>query len=146
MNDPESQRTLYMKSTIFWDITPCSPLSVNRSFGGTYHLHLQGPSIRRARNQRESRWQAEQYARRNFGLCRKREGSGRMELSSGWLACRTEWNHQHPLALTSEPTGDKNQSLGWLWKGAVYWSRKKKTPWLWSASELCRPSDRRFLA
>jgi hypothetical protein len=24
------------ESTIFWDITPCSPLSVNRSFGGTY--------------------------------------------------------------------------------------------------------------
>jgi hypothetical protein len=23
---------------------------------------------------------------------------------------------------------------------------KKKPPWLWSASELCRPSDRRFLA
>jgi hypothetical protein len=22
----------------------------------------------------------------------------------------------------------------------------QKTPWLWSASELCRPSDRRFLA
>jgi hypothetical protein len=31
-----------MKSTIFWDITLCSPLSVNRSFGGTYRLHLQG--------------------------------------------------------------------------------------------------------
>jgi hypothetical protein len=30
-----------MKSTIFWDITPCSPLSVNRRFGGTYCLHLQ---------------------------------------------------------------------------------------------------------
>jgi hypothetical protein len=29
-----------MKSTIFWDITPCSPLSVNRRFGGTYLLHL----------------------------------------------------------------------------------------------------------
>jgi hypothetical protein len=25
-------------------------------------------------------------------------------------------------------------------------NEKKKTPWLWSASELCRPSDRRFLA
>jgi hypothetical protein len=25
-----------MKSTIFWDITPCSPLKVNRHFGGTY--------------------------------------------------------------------------------------------------------------
>jgi hypothetical protein len=24
-----------MKSTIFWDITPCSPLSVSRRFGGT---------------------------------------------------------------------------------------------------------------
>jgi hypothetical protein len=31
-----------MKSTIFWDITPCSPLKVNQSFGGTYHLNLQG--------------------------------------------------------------------------------------------------------
>jgi hypothetical protein len=31
-----------MKSAIFWDITPCTPLSVNRCFEGTYHLHLQG--------------------------------------------------------------------------------------------------------
>jgi hypothetical protein len=35
-----------MKSTIFWDIARCSPLSVNRSFGGTYHLHLQGQKIK----------------------------------------------------------------------------------------------------
>jgi hypothetical protein len=27
-----------MKSTIFWNITPCNPLNVNRCFGGTYHL------------------------------------------------------------------------------------------------------------
>jgi hypothetical protein len=32
----------HIKSTIFWDITPYSPLSVNRHFGGTYCLHLQG--------------------------------------------------------------------------------------------------------
>jgi hypothetical protein len=32
---------LVMKSTIFWDITPCSLLSVNQSFRGTYrHCHL----------------------------------------------------------------------------------------------------------
>jgi hypothetical protein len=31
-----------MSSTIFWDITQCSPLSVNRRFGGTNRLHLQG--------------------------------------------------------------------------------------------------------
>jgi hypothetical protein len=30
-----------MKSTIFWDITPFSPSSFNRRFGGTYRLHLQ---------------------------------------------------------------------------------------------------------
>jgi hypothetical protein len=30
------------KSAIFWDITPCSSLSVDRRFGGTYRLHLQG--------------------------------------------------------------------------------------------------------
>jgi hypothetical protein len=31
-----------MKSIIFWDMTPCSPLSFNQRFGGTHHLHLQG--------------------------------------------------------------------------------------------------------
>jgi hypothetical protein len=30
------------KSITFWDMMPCSPLSVNRRFGGTYRLHLQG--------------------------------------------------------------------------------------------------------
>jgi hypothetical protein len=30
-----------MNITVFWDVTPCSPLSVNRRFGGTYRLHLQ---------------------------------------------------------------------------------------------------------
>jgi hypothetical protein len=53
--------TVVMKSTIFWDITPCSPLKVNRRFGGTYHLHLQGRRISRARNQRENKWQAEDF-------------------------------------------------------------------------------------
>jgi hypothetical protein len=48
-----------MKSFIFWHITPCSPLKVNRRFGGTYHPHLQSRRISRAENQRESRWQAD---------------------------------------------------------------------------------------
>jgi hypothetical protein len=43
-----------MKSTVFWDIMPCSPLKVNQRFRGAYHLHLQGRRISRARNQ----WQA----------------------------------------------------------------------------------------
>jgi hypothetical protein len=36
---------MVMKSTIFWDITLCNPLSVNRRFGVTYRLHLQGKKI-----------------------------------------------------------------------------------------------------
>jgi hypothetical protein len=31
-----------MNSIIFWDMKPCSPLSFNRRFGGTYRLHFQG--------------------------------------------------------------------------------------------------------
>jgi hypothetical protein len=43
-----------MNSSVFWDITPCSPLKVNRRFGGTCRLHLQGPRINHARNQHEA--------------------------------------------------------------------------------------------
>jgi hypothetical protein len=53
-----------IKSTIFWVITPCIPLRVNRRFGGTYRLHFQRRQISRARNQRENRWQADQSASR----------------------------------------------------------------------------------
>jgi hypothetical protein len=35
-------------NSIFWDITTCTPLKVNRHFGETYRLHLQG-RISRAR-------------------------------------------------------------------------------------------------
>jgi hypothetical protein len=44
-----------MKSAIFWDITPCSPLKVDQRFGGTYRLHLRGRSISRVRKQCENR-------------------------------------------------------------------------------------------
>jgi hypothetical protein len=36
-----------MTNPIFWDITQCSPLKVNRCFGGTCRLHLQGRRISR---------------------------------------------------------------------------------------------------
>jgi hypothetical protein len=47
-------------SYVFWDVKPYSLLKVNRRFGGTFYLHLQGRRISRARNKRENRWQAEQ--------------------------------------------------------------------------------------
>jgi hypothetical protein len=33
---------VFMKSSIFWDKTPCSPLKVKRRFGGICRLHLYG--------------------------------------------------------------------------------------------------------
>jgi hypothetical protein len=42
-----------MKGHIFWDVTPCSALEVNRRFGGRRSFHLQGRRIRKARNQHE---------------------------------------------------------------------------------------------
>jgi hypothetical protein len=38
-------RELKIKSSIFWDITPCSPLKLNQRFGGTCCLHLHGRRI-----------------------------------------------------------------------------------------------------
>jgi hypothetical protein len=37
-----------MKSSVFWNIKPCSPLKINRRFGGTYRLHIQCLRIRKA--------------------------------------------------------------------------------------------------
>jgi hypothetical protein len=34
-----------MKSSVFWNVTPCSSVAVHRSFGGTYCLRLQGREI-----------------------------------------------------------------------------------------------------
>jgi hypothetical protein len=44
-----------MKSIIFWDMTPCSLLSCNGRFGGTYRLHLQGRRNNFSKNQQVSR-------------------------------------------------------------------------------------------
>jgi hypothetical protein len=38
--DLEFSQRWFIKSSIFWNITPCSPLKVNRPFGGTCRRHL----------------------------------------------------------------------------------------------------------
>jgi hypothetical protein len=51
---PEILTAVVMKSSIFSDITLCSPLRVNWCIGATRRLHLQGQRISQARNQREA--------------------------------------------------------------------------------------------
>jgi hypothetical protein len=43
-----------MTSSLFWDITPCSPVKINSCFGGTYRYHLQGRIVSQATNQGEA--------------------------------------------------------------------------------------------
>jgi hypothetical protein len=45
-----SDKIIWMKNSVFWDITPCSPLKVNRRFGGSRRLRHQGRRIIQARN------------------------------------------------------------------------------------------------
>jgi hypothetical protein len=42
------------KSSVYFDITPCSLLKVNGRFGGTFCLYLQGRRISKVRNQHEA--------------------------------------------------------------------------------------------
>jgi hypothetical protein len=50
----EVSTAVVTKSIIFWDVMPCSLLSCNRRFGGTYHLHLQGRRNNFSKNQQAS--------------------------------------------------------------------------------------------
>jgi hypothetical protein len=44
------------KNSLFWDITPCSPLKLKQYFGEIYHIHLQGRRIISEKNKREIMW------------------------------------------------------------------------------------------
>lgn len=43
----------YMKSSVFWDVSPYSPLKVNLWFSGTCCFHLQGQRIGQSKNHHE---------------------------------------------------------------------------------------------
>jgi hypothetical protein len=75
-----------MKSIIFWDVTPCSPLSCNRRFGGNYRLHLQGRRIISARTSRQAGSKQIIFQPENR-YCKKIEVAGRLELGppKRWL-------------------------------------------------------------
>jgi hypothetical protein len=45
---PALQTIYYLKNVVFWDVALCRSC-VNRRFGGTYRLHLQGRTIRERR-------------------------------------------------------------------------------------------------
>jgi hypothetical protein len=55
-----------MKSSLFWDIRPCSQLKANQRLSGICRLHLQGWRISQARNQHEG---SSNQSRALFAVC-----------------------------------------------------------------------------
>jgi hypothetical protein len=51
---PYGDHLVFMKSYVFWDKTPCSPVKVKWRFGGTYRPHFQAWRSNQARNQHEA--------------------------------------------------------------------------------------------
>jgi hypothetical protein len=43
-----------LKNTMFFDVSPFSPLQVHLRFHGHYYLHLQGRSVSQATDQQEA--------------------------------------------------------------------------------------------
>jgi hypothetical protein len=60
------------KNAVFWDVAPCR-YCVNRRFGGTYGLHLQGRNIRE-RETSVNRWLQTESPVENTQLYKNREG------------------------------------------------------------------------
>jgi hypothetical protein len=58
-----------IKSPIFWDITQCSPLKVDRRFGGKCRPHLQGIRMSHPRNQHEEGSKQNQIRPTFLGTC-----------------------------------------------------------------------------
>jgi hypothetical protein len=87
-----------LKSSIFWDITPCSLLKVKRRLGGIYRFHLQGRRISQARNQCESKWQV--------------ETGGKMEDSKSLPAGSPIGQNEPPIPIGSETQTRKPSPRG----------------------------------
>jgi hypothetical protein len=71
-----------MENVVFWDVAPCRSC-VNRRFGGTYRLHLQGRKIRE-RGTSVSRW-PQAVATTKFGRWDGGFSCRRTAFSSVWL-------------------------------------------------------------
>jgi hypothetical protein len=90
-----------MKSIIFWDISLCSTLKVNRRFGGTYRFHLQVRRISRAWNQREAGGKQSHSLQSYFCSSVYRWVSYLNESSSHLLCYMTTWNQRFYLKKKS---------------------------------------------
>jgi hypothetical protein len=95
-----------IKNAVFWDVAPCRSCKLNRCFGGTYRLHLQGRKIHeqgtsvsrwlqskppventqlyKGRNGgRAGPWEIERRREGSVGMCQQVTGQSRNRIVSG---------------------------------------------------------------
>jgi hypothetical protein len=112
-----------MKISIFWDLTLCSPLKVNRYFGGICHLHLQG----RRKGKQETSMKA--GGRQSNWLAKISDYIGNrrgMEDSKSVPAGSPVGQNEPPVSTSSEtqlsePIGDKNRLTSLSLRANRYW-------------------------
>jgi hypothetical protein len=96
-----------MESTVIWDITPCSPLKVNRRFGRTYRLHVHSRTSRVKRAAWRQRWRRYVHPKRRltafvliyFSMCYLSEVSDR-------IRCTPPHGHSGELLKLTEKCTD----------------------------------------
>jgi hypothetical protein len=107
-----------MKNALFWGVAPCRSC-VNRRFGGTYRLRLQGRKIRE-RETNVSRWQVWQLW----------EGVG----TTDWPALGTVAGSSDRTATARSTPAARSPSL----HGAITWIRKTQIS-VWRVLRLLLP-------
>jgi hypothetical protein len=109
-----------MKSSIFWDTRPSISLKVNRRFGGTCRLNIQGQRKRQARNQREAGNKTLDWLAYRCYTRREKEISAECRDMKRWQWQRSSQYCHHVKEVLRKPTiqlptvSRSNQQKRWI--------------------------------
>jgi hypothetical protein len=109
-----------LKNAVFWGVAPCRCSGLNRRFGGTFRLHLQGRKIRERRTS-VSRWLQTSHSRKLPAI---------YELV-GWESGHKRINREESTAGSwREPVAERSWGKTGLWG-------EYRPPGLWAGCHRC---------
>jgi hypothetical protein len=104
-----------MKNAVFWDVAPCRSCRLNRRFGGTYRLHLQGRKICERRTS-VSRWLQTSYQSKTPSyIWAGGEGDGGDMFLWNVGSIHKIYTVPHPRRRHSPYSSVYNNEPWWLW-------------------------------
>jgi hypothetical protein len=106
-----------MTIPMFWDIMPCSLLKVNRHFGRTSHLHLQGRRICQARNQHK----AGSKQSLAYSSTLKVEATWYSEISVDFQRTTRRYIPEDKTLHEKDGTASSNTAVPWLFVYMFLW-------------------------